>query len=391
MSCYKRKHDEVYSNYNENVVTQVQDEYYDRIQCKHCLIQVTHHATQLKAHLKEYIYTFIIIRCKKAKTVQTTLPLSKYRSKDITTKLVNLIVENNCSYRLLRSKSFQELVEFINPKVKIPTIAKMKETLKEEGDKCVEQSIDKESKFCLILDGWKNIMNQSVINLAIKQHDNEIVFIESVYMYDNEKSVNLIKLINETLEKHKLKLTNVCAICTDNNCTMKKLGKDIMTKIHYPVITFGCLCHIINLIVKKILEIKYYKETLLYCNELVHKLNTTKKAAKDIYEKTGKSINIRKGCITSWSSVSQLFNGIMNNKEILIDIGILQNDRIERITEIQKITDYLAQKTQQLSKDEALLTDGFNIISNLKEDILKMAKTKQEKDYNNKRKEISEF
>lgn len=36
----------------------------------------------------------------------------------------------------------------------------------------------------------------------------------------------------------------------------------------------------------------------------------------------------------------------MNNKEILIDIGILQNDRIERITEIQKITDYLAQKTQ---------------------------------------------
>lgn len=151
------------------------------------------------------------------------------------------------------------MVEFINPKVKIPTIAKMKETLKEEGNKCVEQSIDKESKFCLILDGWKNIMNQSVINLAIKQHDNEIVFIESVYMYDNEKSVNLIKLINETLEKHKRK-----------NCTMKKLGKDIMTKIHYPVITFGCLCHIINLIVKKILEIKYYKETLLYCNELVH-------------------------------------------------------------------------------------------------------------------------
>lgn len=103
---------------------------------------------------------------------------------------------------------------------------------------------------------------------------------------------------------------------------MKKLGADIMKITRKPVITFWCISHVLNLVAKKILELPYFKETLVYCNNIVHIITTTKKVVKEIYDRTGGSINIRKGCSTRLSSFSQLFNGIIKNKDLLLNIQL---------------------------------------------------------------------
>lgn len=92
---------------------------------------------------------------------------------------------------MMKTNSFKEFFEFINPKIHIPTIEILKKNLKDIGDTSLLQSIDQETKFSVIIDGWKNILNPNTINIAIKD-EHDIIFLESVYMYDNETSFNLV-------------------------------------------------------------------------------------------------------------------------------------------------------------------------------------------------------
>lgn len=51
---------------------------------------------------------------------------------------------------------------------------------------------------CLIIDESKNINNESVYNIALK-NSNEIVFVDAVCCNENETADNIVKLIEESV------------------------------------------------------------------------------------------------------------------------------------------------------------------------------------------------
>lgn len=170
-----------------------------------------------------------------------------------------------------------------------------------------------------MLDGWKNINYQKTINIAVKQQ--KLQFLESVYINCSETAENVVENLIKTLKNHNLEIENVCSVITDNCVVMKKIGSELMKKTQKPIITFGCMSHVINLIAKYVLEIPSYFEILKFCNNIVHILNNTTQYTEIV---NSKNICIRKGCNTRWTSYTSLFNGIIKHKEVLKEIELIK-------------------------------------------------------------------
>lgn len=285
-------------------------------------------------------------------------------------KLISqFIIQNNCSFRLIRSHSFKELLISLDSRVKIPSVEVIKESIHEEGLKIIQESFKTGKNMTIITDGWKSINNDTVFNVAVKMNDG-IHFLESAYLHVTENAENIVDLLFNIFSEHNISFHNIVGICTDNNTTMLKTGRIIQERISKPVFTMGCMSHILNLISKKILQIEKYKEVLLYCNNIIHVINTKSKERSIIYAKLNKNIQIRKGTNIRFSSYAEVFRKVMENKNILIELEMLDDKHVSLINEIYLITDHLCKNIHLLSSDSASLSDAYKIVKELKNDII---------------------
>lgn len=120
----KRIRDNVYTLYNLENWTHKGDEKYDRIECKKCKSMILKHATHLKRHSR---------KCEKSITLQTTIVM--FKEKQIDKELLDLIIENNLSLRVVESSSFQKFCKALNKNYKTPSTKTLKKMIQTESDR----------------------------------------------------------------------------------------------------------------------------------------------------------------------------------------------------------------------------------------------------------------
>lgn len=267
------------------------------------------------------------------------------------------------------------MIRSINPKIKLAGIKKLKKKINEEGEKILDEFSKSEDMFCVILDQWQNVIGESIYNIACK-NSNEITFIESIRCKEKETAENIAKMIELTLEKNNIPIKRVVGICTDNNITMRSVGKVLQTTNNI-IISSGCISHILNIISKKIIQIDKYKSIFDYCTRITHQINHSKTIRLVIFNKLKRFLRIDKGSETRWSSVSKMFKGILDNQLTLSEINLLDKSKIPLIDELYKILNYLCGKIHILSRDDASLSDAYHVYTSLKKDLSNYSNEKE--------------
>lgn len=167
----KRKFGKVYNNYNFEKEKQNVGEKCIRIECKRCKQYIVKHSTQMLRHSAV---------CKD-ELVQPTIKQFE--------EFVKVIVANNLPFSIVQSSSFKRFCRCLNKDIVMPSVKNVKKLIKEEGMKWIN-SIDKQDRFTLILDEWKNCMGKSIINLPVKQ---KFIFLDSVEMCNSHTTENMVE------------------------------------------------------------------------------------------------------------------------------------------------------------------------------------------------------
>jgi hypothetical protein len=118
----------------------------------------------------------------------------------------------------------------------------------------------------IVSDGWSNIRNDHLVNfVVIIPNCKPILYkaIETTEISQTGEAIyqELHKVIQE------IGAEKVCSVVTDNASNMKAAWK--LIKKEYPTMfANGCAAHVLNLLVKDILQISDYEETLRHAVEV---------------------------------------------------------------------------------------------------------------------------
>lgn len=265
--------------------------------------------------------------------------LTQQQKEDIDEKFANFFYRTGISFRVADSASLKELVKALNteyaetmPSAKVLSRSLLDKTFSKASER-IEQIVAQSGNLTLISDGWTNVRGDHIVNFCIKAPGKKSVFQSSINTSDiaqNAEAVaSAICSVIDGLGAHLF-----CAVITDNPNVMKSAW-DIIEATYTHISAYGCAAHVMNLLVKDIMEIEN-NTALAKDSEKIIKFVTnhhTVKARFETMRKTMKVVHtLTMPVVTRWISRYPSLRDLMAAKFALRLLVDEEEDLIKEIS-----------------------------------------------------------
>lgn len=241
--------------------------------------------------------------------------------------LSHFFFRTGISFRIAESDAFRVLVHELNPQYAsvMPGPKKIcTELLNQEHSKLrnmLEKLLQTTSNLTLTSDGWSNIRGEHLVNFVIKALGHKPIFYKAINTSGKPQTSETISedIINVLKE---IGVEKFCAVITDNAAVMRKAWKLIETQ--YPHISAnGCSAHVMNLLIKDIMEIPAHKNVLSNAAKIIKFVNNHHFVCakfEEIKNELGVAHKLSLPVSTRWYSVYNSLNDFASAKYAIIKL-----------------------------------------------------------------------
>lgn len=246
---------------------------------------------------------------------------SQDKKKELDKQIARAIFATNCSFRSIEHKEVRKAIEMLRPGYVPPSRFQLSsiildEIFEDEKSKYCKNLSGK--SVCMSLDGWSNIHNEPIICVVLTAEDGNSFLFESIdtsgHSHTSDYLADIaVDVINKCDTEFNCKVTS---IVTDNAANMSSMRKKLsqLLNLKYPIITYGCSAHILNLLSKD-LEIKQIKEHVL---QIVKYFRNTHLPNAWYKQKGGKKLIVPHD--VRWNTLSDCFETYVSEWSKLLEI-----------------------------------------------------------------------
>ncbi|XP_044588532.1 uncharacterized protein LOC123267761 [Cotesia glomerata] len=263
------------------------------------------------------------------------IPIEK--KKDKMDKMLARAVYSSCSpFRLVENHYLKRFLKFSSPGYTPPSKDQLSGRLLDEEyqllKSVMKNKLESANSLTILSDGWTDINHCSIINIVFMAP--EPIFYKAIdasaESHTGTVIAGILSTVIEEVGPHKFH-----ALVTDNAKNMKSAWSILKDKYHH-LITFGCVAHGLNLLVKDVLSVKEIEEIIDKSKTIIKFfLNHTLlySVLKDTQrQKTNKVLHLLLPVDTRWGSYNSSLNSLLRIKESL-QIATFDKDVLKMITE----------------------------------------------------------
>lgn len=184
--------------------------------------------------------------------------LTAAKKAQIDSALATLCIRTGIPFRTVKSEAFRSFVHLLNPSYAevMPTPRTVSGVLLDkEYDKSrakLQSTLTNCNELTLISDGWTNCRGDHIVNYLIKAPGQQTLFYKSSCTMGIAQNADAVaEAIIEILEE--LGAAKFSCLVTDNAPVLKAAHR-IVEEANPNITAFGCAAHVINLLIKDILE-----------------------------------------------------------------------------------------------------------------------------------------
>lgn len=187
---------------------------------------------------------------------------------------------NTLPHQLIDNPDFRAFIQHLraHPSVPIPTRRQIRQRIL-SGAKHIKEQVftHLQSSFVtLAIDSWTNVRSECVTNICgiVQGHAFFLTSITNKYSEKNSADWLLARIqpyVKYLIEKHRLQ---IIAVVTDNGSNMVKLGE--MMEKEFGIVHLPCAAHLLQLMVKKLIAHKEFKDAICAMLNLMQLFKTKK-------------------------------------------------------------------------------------------------------------------
>lgn len=252
---------------------------------------------------------------------------SDHQKKILDQKISEFFYANNIAFNIADSAAFKEMVSVLRPGYVPPNRQKLAGPLLDEANVSVDLLMEdklKNATITLMLDGWSNTSNDSIIAVSIHTGKSTHL-LDAIDCGSERKTAEFCaeiaeKVISEFKQKYD---KDIFAVCCDNENKMKKF-RDIITEKHPHILTIGCSAHYMNLVAKEITP----KSVMKYVIDIQKYFRNHNRPHGWLVEKGGHKPQLPNE--TRWNSEEACLSSFIYNYQKYIEISIENKDEMDK-------------------------------------------------------------
>ncbi|KAG5666047.1 hypothetical protein PVAND_017768, partial [Polypedilum vanderplanki] len=252
--------------------------------------------------------------------------------------VANFIFKSGVSFRIVELDCFKDMFSVINPSLvnAIPNRKQLSIQLLDKEYDIIQEKLQlilaNNKNLSLISDGWTNISGDHIVNYCIKCPQMPTLFYKSINTsgtsQTSEEIARQISTILETLGSEKF-----VSVVTDNASNMRAAWN--LIERSYPHISCnGCSAHMINLLIKDILELEPNNNIIKECQKIIKYVNNHD-FVNAKYEEIRKELNVTqklsKSVNTRWFSHYNSIKSLIDSKYVLIKLVDTYKNELKEI------------------------------------------------------------
>ncbi|KAG5674167.1 hypothetical protein PVAND_004150 [Polypedilum vanderplanki] len=231
------------------------------------------------------------------------------------------------SFRVADSDAFRKLIKELNPLYHevLPNSSKLcTQMLQNEHSKLrdvLDKLLENASELTLTSDGWSNIRGEHLVNFIIQAPNHKPIFYKTINTSGITQTSEAIsnEITNVILEVGEKKF---CALITDNAVVMRGAWKLIESRFPH-ISANGCAAHVMNLLIKDIMDISIYKQVATSAGKIIKFINNHHNVLakfEEIKNDIGVTHKLSLPVTTRWYSHYISINDLINAKYACIKL-----------------------------------------------------------------------
>lgn len=247
--------------------------------------------------------------------------ISKDSNEKLNTLLARAIYASSTPLSIVENHYFKNFMQQARPAFKLPSRYQLSVSLLEKEFKLVQGKVKRKiadaETMSILTDGWTDINGVSLINIIFCTPSP--VFYRIIDSGTETHTGEYIsKVLAECIEE--VGSDKVDALISDNARNMKSAWQHLKEK--YPhLITFGCLAHGLNLLIKDLFKIPSFARCSTISKDII-KIFRNKQLPKQILQKiqlseVGKEVSLTTSVETRWGSVILSLKSLLKNRDFL--------------------------------------------------------------------------
>lgn len=245
--------------------------------------------------------------------------VSDSEQSELQTLFCEAVYSSNCALSMFESDKWKHFFGKLRPAFKIPDRKTMSTS---QLDKCynkikcnVKEMLDIDDNITLMSNGWTNIRNEGLINYMVHTSNGDFFYdfsqphaFRHTGQYISSEITRIIREIGEN---------KITSLVTDNAASMQAAWAQL--KETFPNLqTYGCISHILNLLLKDIEAVKTLLNHINVCKEIVKFFKLKHIPNAILTEKQGNSVqSLKLPVVTRWGSTVTCMESIQLNKQLL--------------------------------------------------------------------------
>jgi len=314
-----------------------EDMAYERAECLYCKKEMADHSTKQKEHLAGCVaYQNIASNSSPVQRTFTKKRHAEYLTfitaddqKKSEKEMSDFIFGDGVPLNTVDSPLFRKFVAGLNPHFNLPSRRTLSETLLDgaydETFSNIEREIKEAFSLSLIFDAWTNIRHEPVVGFVITTPKS--FFWKALHSEDLRHTADFyVEQCSKIIDA--FGADKFAAVVTDNASTMTKAWRIIEAK--YPgIVCFGCLAHVLNLLIGDIFRVTLPSDLMNTCGEVI-KFFGRSSICDMIFQKKRAELSISRDLVepvtTRWASQISCLESFLINKAVLQQVML--DDRI---------------------------------------------------------------
>ncbi|XP_023313145.1 uncharacterized protein LOC111693179 [Anoplophora glabripennis] len=248
--------------------------------------------------------------------------ISDKESLQLNTLLARAIYATCSPLSLVENKYFKTFLKTIRPSYSPPSRYQISTGLLDKEHNLIQEKIgeklSKANSLILLSDSWTDINGISLINIVFSTP--EPIFYKTI---DSKTESHTGQYIADVLSKaiEEVGSQKVDAVVTDNARNMK-LAWSLLKEKHPHLVTYGCIAHGINLLLKDLYSLPSVSKCTASIKDIIKffkNKHMAKQVLKEIHltDNGNKEIALITYVETRWGSMVQSFVSVLKNKDFL--------------------------------------------------------------------------
>lgn len=253
--------------------------------------------------------------------------LSETKKQKIDAALSHFFFRTGISFRIADSDAFKKLVYELNPDYSevMPKSKKIcTQLLQQEHIKLLDvlnKLLDNATELTLTSDGWANVRGEHLVNFVVKAPGHKPIFYKAIDTSGTPQTSeaiagDIISVLNE------IGAQKFCAVITDNANVMRRAWQLIESEFPHISVN-GCGAHVMNLLIKDIMEINAHKNVASNASKIIKFVNNhyiVSAKFEDIRKELGVAHKLSLPVATRWYTHFNSLNDLADAKYALIKL-----------------------------------------------------------------------